>query len=73
MYKKFIEKHQEIRDKKMAENKSLEERFEMLKKVMISNLETLHDNMMDQLDESEEYYQAFEKEFDLMIADVRAV
>lgn len=57
----------------MADNKSLEERFEMLKKVMISNLETLHDNMMDQLDESEEYYDAFEKEFDIMIENVEAI
>ena len=58
----------------MAENKGLEERFEMLKKVMISNLECLHDNLIDRIDdESEEYYNAFDKEFDLMIADVEAI
>ncbi len=54
-------------------NKTLEERFEMLKKVMISNLERLHDTMVDQLDESEEYMDAFEIEFDLMINDVEAI
>lgn len=58
----------------MTVNKmSLEQRFENLKKVMISNLENLHDNMMDQMDESEEYYEAFGKEFDLMIADIEAI
>ena len=54
-------------------DKSLEERFEMLKKVMISNLETLHDSMVDQMDESEEYQEAFEKEFNQMISNVEAI
>lgn len=57
----------------MAENKSLEERFEQLKKVMTDNLESLHDAIMDQLDESEEYYDLFGKEFDRMIANVEAI
>ena len=54
-------------------DKSLEERFELLKKVMVSNLERLHDSIMDQLDESEEYYDAFGKEFDQMISNVEAI
>lgn len=54
-------------------DKSLEERFEMLKKVMVSNLETLHDTMVDNMDESEDYMGMFEKEFDKMISDVEAI
>ena len=38
----------------------LEQRFEKLKCVMVNNLETLHDMLMDQMDESEEYYNSFE-------------
>ena len=51
----------------------LEKRFEKLKSVMINNLETIHDTMIDQMDESEEYYEAFEKEFDSMIEAVEAI
>ena len=56
----------------MAE-KSLEERFNALKEVMVSNLERLHDVIIDQLDESEEYYAEFEKDFDTMIKNVEAI
>ncbi len=51
----------------------IEQRFEKLKSVMINNLETLHDMFMDQMDESEEYYDAFGKEFDNMIEAVRVI
>ena len=51
----------------------LEKRFEKLKSVMINNLETLHDMMMDQMDESKEYYDAFGKEYDNMIEAVRII
>ena len=57
----------------MTVNKNLEERFNALKKVMVENLERLHDTIMDQLDESEEYYENFEKEFDTMITNVEAI
>jgi len=58
----------------MTANKlSLEQRFEKLKCVMVNNLETLHDSMIDQMDESEEYYNAFEEEFDNMIKAVEAI
>ena len=52
---------------------SLEERFEKLKCVMVNNLETLHDQLMDQMDESEEYYDLFGKEYDSMIEAVEAI
>ena len=51
----------------------LEQRFEKLKSVMVNNLETLHDMLMDQMDESEEYYDAFGKEYDSMIKAVEAI
>ena len=51
----------------------LEQRFEKLKSVMVNNLETLHDMLMDQMDESEEYYDAFGKEYDNMIKAVEAI
>ena len=57
----------------MTVNKSLEERFNALKKVMTNNLAHLHDMIMDQLDESEEYYDSFGKEFDDMIKAVREI
>ena len=52
---------------------SLEERFEMLKKVMVENLNTLHDCIMDHLDESEDYYVEFGKTFDFMVEAVEAI
>ena len=58
----------------MTVNKmSLEQRFEKLKSVMVDNLERLHDMLMDQMDESAEYYDAFDKEMDLMINNVEAI
>ena len=51
----------------------LEQRFEKLKSVMVNNLEELHDIIMDQLDESEEYYDAFGKTFDNMVKAVEAI
>ena len=58
----------------MTVNKlSLEQRFEKLKCVMVDNLETLHDMIMDQLDESEEYYDAFEVEYNNMIKAVEGI
>ena len=51
----------------------LEARFNKLKEVMVNNLETLHDMLMDQMDESEEYYNSFEKTYDGMIKAVEAI
>ena len=44
-----------------------------LKCVMVNNLETLHDMLMDQMDESKEYYDAFEKTYDSMIQAVEEI
>ena len=52
---------------------TLEERFNKLKEVMVNNLETLHDMLMDQMDECEEYYDSFEKTYDGMIQAVEAI
>ena len=57
-------------NKKMA---TLEERFNKLKEVMVNNLETLHDMLMDQMDESEEYYDMFEKTYNGMIQAVEEI
>ena len=64
--------HQRIDDQKQTIEMILN-KFESLKSVMVSNLETLHDSMIDHMDETEEYYDAFAKEFDTMIANVEAI